>query len=81
MSRADIKCVRQQDDNCWFCVLTSGTPSTQARKGTWLMEALAAAGVRRTNVLGRASGRGQGKNGLRSYLPCPAFVSAGPRHV
>ena len=43
---------RQQVDNCWFCALTSSTPSTQAHKGTSLMEALAAVGVRRTKVLG-----------------------------
>ena len=33
--------VRQQVDSCLFCVLTSST--LQARKATWLMEALAAA--------------------------------------
>ena len=45
-----IKLVRQQLGNCWFCVLTSGTPSTQARKGSWLLEAPAAARVRTTKV-------------------------------
>ena len=50
MSRDDMRLVRQQVGNCWFCVLTSGTPSTQARKGSWLLEAPAAAGVSRTKV-------------------------------
>ena len=34
-----IKFVRQQLGNCWLRVLTSGTPSTQARRGSWLLEA------------------------------------------
>ena len=42
-----IKLVRQQLGSCWFCVLAS---STQAHKGSWLLEAPAAAGVKTTKV-------------------------------
>ena len=45
------------------------------------MEASAAAGGAGTKVHGLATGCGQRVNGLRCPLPCPAFVSARPRHA
>ena len=59
-------------------VLVPGTLCTQARKGTWLMEALAAAGEGKLMSSAAQVAEAKGKTGCRAAFPVQRLSALGP---